>query len=439
MVDVLLINSPLFRNKVTGYTEDSLPPLGLAYIGTELKKKGFDVDLLDTVSKNMPLDEIIKYIESLKPRFTGLNIFSTNFDLVQEILENINTKTHFLIGGQVTKNTHQRIIQFKTENPLDVVLGDGEYITPELVEGDPKEQPLYFEDQRRVFRVDASSTYFPQDISKLGIDRSFFENEPIENKFGQTEANIITSRGCMYNCAFCGAARSLNKGLPIRTRSEESIREEVDQLSGSYEGLDSIRVLDDLFLRTVEDIDKAARIFRNTSYWRTMAHALSFRNAQQNDFQTLSRSGCFEIFIGIESGSQKTLKNINKSHDIEYIKKTIENLVSSGIHVKGYFIYGFPQETEAEMEETYTLAQQLKQQSTRYSGNFTVSVFQFRPYHGTILYQRMGDDARTLRFNRNTRLKLQRRSQFNFHAGNFSNASDEIVESYVKKTMLLNQ
>jgi len=439
MVDVLLINSPLFRNKVKGYSEDSLPPLGLGYIGTELKTNHFDIRLIDSVAKNIPLDELISSIEFQKPKFTGLNIFSTNLDLVKEIVEGTKEETHFLIGGQVTKSIYKTITDFKTFNQLDIIIGEGEHIVSSIVKNDVKEQPFYTKKNRRVFKIDNNSIYFPQDISNSILDRSLFENEPSKNKYGHNEANIINSRGCMYNCAFCGAAKSLNKDISIRIKDENSIKEEVNYLINLYPDLESIRVLDDLFLRNVEDIEKVNRIFNNKLYWRTMAHALSFKKADNGDFKILSQSGCKEVFMGIESGSQKILRSINKTHNLKYLEETITNLLKVGIDVKGYFIYGFPEETYEEMNDTFNLAHKLKTISSSYSGNFTTSVFQFRPYHGTIVYNRLSkSNQESLSFSRNQNLNLDGRLQFNFHAGNFSCESEETVEYYIQKTSELN-
>jgi len=435
MSKIMLINSPLFRNKISGYSEDSLPPLGLGYIATELQKKEIDVNLIDSVSNNIPLDELISLIESEKPEFTGLNIFSTNFELVKEIVEKVKINTHFLIGGQITKSTYEKITNFNCNNNIDIIIGDGENITPDIILNNLKENPTYSINNKRVFNIDRNSIYFQKNICNTEINRSFFKNEPILNKFGYKEANIITSRGCIHNCAFCGAAKSINKEVPVRIKTEESIGKEVDYLIRYYSGLKSIRVLDDLFLRKVEDIEKANNIFGNKVYWRTMAHALSFYGADKKDFELLFKSGCNEVFIGIESGSKKTLKSINKPHDLDYMEKTIVNLLKAGVNVKGYFIYGFPGETMEDMSETYNFAHKLKKNN--FLGNFNVSVFQFRPYHGTILYEKL-INRDNLSFDRNTELNLDRRLQFNFQAGNFSEVSDEILGKYIKKTMDLN-
>jgi len=85
--------------------------------------------------------------------------------------------------------------------------------------------------------------------SGLKLNRKLFLNEPIRHPFGFNEAHIVASRGCIYNCTFCAAARSLNIDTPIRERSEESLVEELIEINKNYPGVDSIRVLDDLFLK----------------------------------------------------------------------------------------------------------------------------------------------------------------------------------------------
>jgi len=76
---VLLINSPLFRHKNLLYDEDSLPPIGLGYIGTQLRQHGIEVELIDAVDQRIPLDILIDQITKAAPDFVGINVFATNY------------------------------------------------------------------------------------------------------------------------------------------------------------------------------------------------------------------------------------------------------------------------------------------------------------------------------------------------------------------------
>jgi len=101
---IIIVNSPLFRERNLLYDEDSLPPLGLGYIGTTLKRNGFDVTLIDAVFQRIPLGELIEMLEDEKPSFVAVNVFTTNKDLVKELLESISFQTHIIIGGLSTKH-----------------------------------------------------------------------------------------------------------------------------------------------------------------------------------------------------------------------------------------------------------------------------------------------------------------------------------------------
>ena len=89
------------------------------------------------------------------------------------------------------------------------------------------------------------------------------------------------------------------------------------------------------------------------------------------------------------SNSPKVLKSINKTHNREQIIRTISKIFTTKINIKGYFIYGFPNETKDDMNMTYDLACELKNLSVKYGTNFRTSVFQFRPYHGTKIFNEL--------------------------------------------------
>lgn len=446
MTKVLIINSPLFREKNPLYDEDSLPPIGLGYIATILQKNGIEVELIDAVFENIPLSELVDSIKTKRPDFVAINIFTTNFEIVKDLVENIDiNSTRFIIGGLSTRTLYEDISSWKTKNHIDIVFGDGEFITYDIVTNCIKEKPFYSTHNRRVFKVDNNSVYFVKDISNIPLNRSFFKNEPIKHPFGFTEANIITSRGCIYNCSFCAAARSLNTDLTIRERTNESIVTELLEIRDMFPQVQSIRVLDDLFLKTSHSVDMAIEIFNEFDFsWRSMAHVLTFNGIDQEVLSNLRKSGCSELFIGIESGSSHVLKKIHKTNNINIIKKNLTNCLKAGISIKGYFIYGFPDETEEDFKKTFELASYLKDVSLKHNVGFRTSVFQFRPYHGTELFHDMEskhgkvvNDITHIEPNK-ALSALVGRLQFNFHSGNYSNEDIETVHKYIYQTINLN-
>ena len=276
---VLIVNSPLFREINKLYDEDSLPPLGLGMIATQLKENSIDVQLIDAIHERIPLKKLIVDIERLRPDFIASNIFTTNKELVREMVETITFKTHFIIGGLSTKQLYKEIVNWNTTNNIDIVTGDGELITIDIVKNRLKESPQFQHNNKRWFMVDSKSVYEVKDISSIRLDRSFFKNEPVLHPLGFKEANIVTSRGCVYNCTFCAAARSLNKNYAVRELSANAIINELHEIRTNYPEVNSIRVLDDLFLKRVDCVKKAIRVFSNFDFqWRSMAHVLTFNS-----------------------------------------------------------------------------------------------------------------------------------------------------------------
>ena len=441
--NVLLVNSPLFRESQHDYDENVIPPMGLAYIASNLKDKGISCNLLDAVYNKMGVEEICQYFSETTPSFIGINIFTTNMHLVKEIVEKCQIRTTFIIGGQAAKFLYDEIFNWRTKNKIIVITGEADLLFSALVQDyDINSEKERKNPPRKLFKVNAESPFFPREISDLHLHREFLKNEPANNKSGHKEAFIIASRGCQYSCAFCAAAKNLNKGIPIRYRSAQSIKEEVAEIKSLYNSnVNTIRVLDDLFLRDTESIKLAVDIFNNSGLcWRSMAHILSFKDVDIETLSDLRKSGCIELFIGVESGSEKILKEINKFHDIIKIKETFEKIFKTGISVKGYFIYGFPEETENDMSKTFELAEKLKCTAENFKVGFRASAFKFRLYHGTKIYNDFLIKKQYFNIEiipDNTLSEATGRSLFNFTSGNYSAVNEDCLNEFIEKTNLL--
>lgn len=356
MKTVLLINSPLHEKPLT--TQDRyIPPFGLYYIAAELRKQNMKVIVRDCVFEGISIDDLVKEINTERYNYVGINIFSMNIHIVRKIVDRIDDSIPIQIGGLIVEAVYQDIIEWSAKNRLIMVIGEGEYITADLVNDTVKENAIYKNDNREVYKVTRESVYFPIDISKTELPFLELSKYYYRNKYNLIEGHMIASRGCIYNCAFCGGANLRNTGMTVRYLSKEKIKSCVTQLVNL--GVECVRLLDDLFLANRQHIEEAIDIFNHFSVrWRAMAHVKSLLS-NADLFPALKASGCIELFIGIESGSPEIRKSINKTGSIDEIKETVKKLLDAGINIKGYFMYGFPEETIEQMKQTYDLADEL--------------------------------------------------------------------------------
>ena len=442
MKKFILLNSPIFEEG-SNENEEYLPPLGLGYIATYLGKEKIDVEIIDCVKERISKEEIIKFINNSSFTYISTNIFTTNYEIVKEIVENITINCEIFIGGQVVKSIFQDILKWNVKNRVNIIIGEGELIIPPLVLGKCEQEPEKVESNKFVYRVNKESKYFPKDVSKIFLNRDYLKEEVIINHYSEKEVSIITSRGCIYDCAFCGGASSLNKDSNPRIRTKESIIQEIKEIVSRYPDVKSIRILDDLFLRNKESIDTVKEIFSNFPElsWRGMAHVGVLKKTFSK-IEDLKESRCKELFIGIESGSNKIREKIRKSGTIKDILEVSSKILEVGIDLKGYFIYGFPEETEEDFKKTLEVAKKIKEISLKTSGQFRTSVFQFRPYHGTQLYDeiiKIRGSIPECKINNslNSNKEEEGRNQFNFTSGNYSKASDAKLEEYILKTQKL--
>ncbi len=436
-----LLNSPIYRDR-SDAIEDYLPPLGLGYIATQLSYSGINVRIVDCVKERLGIKDIQSLLKEQKPDYIGINIFTQNYDIVKEIIEGCPLETTMVVGGQMVKYVYNEILHWHVHTPLVAIIGEGELIVPAIALGNCVEKPIACHGTSVAYRVDRNSKYYPGCLDSIHLNRSLLKDDIVMNHYKQKEAAIITSRGCMYNCAFCGGANNLNREVSIRFRNPKEVGEEISEIIRLNPEVASIRVLDDLFLRNEASIKDAIELFGNcrSLTWRGMAHILTFAKTL-HCLPSLKESGCRELFVGIESWSIEMREKIHKAGTPTEVFEVISALLQAGINVKGYFMYGFPNETANDADYTFALAKKLTLAARGTSGRFRLSVFQFRPYHGTQLYNEIIESGRKIKsITRNDDLNIMsRRSQFNFQSGNYSSIEDSLLNDYILKTQGLSE
>lgn len=422
----LVCNLPITESKLTKL-EKSLPPLGLGYICSELQKNGYITQLIDAYNLNLSSDEVIKIIDYQNPDFVIMNVFSINRYIAFDIILKLSQNPTIILGGGVRGLDFSNL---EVPNKVIIIEGEGELLIPALLKSNKT-------DKFQHYIINEQSHYFPQNLSELILDHRFFINDPQINKAGKMESYMIYSRGCIYSCTFCGSSARMTQ-LKRRTRDIWSLRSELNLLLPTVE---HIRFLDDLLIDNSQDISNITQVMSQTSKtWSGMISILSVKKASDQELVNLFCSGCTELYLGIESGSEKTLRLFNKYSDIEGIITNIIRLLKIGINVKIFLIIGAYEENVTDLQKTLSLAQRLV--SMNYTGRVRFSPFVYKAYEGTELYNkiRMRENSRFFSPSLNKGIETDKndRSQFNMINGNFSNCTYEEINHYINQILKLN-
>jgi anaerobic magnesium-protoporphyrin IX monomethyl ester cyclase len=153
--------------------------------------------------------------------------------------------------------------------------------------------------------------------------------------------NIATSRGCPYACNWC-AKPTFGRGY--EQRSPASVVSEMCLLKDTV-GPDHIWFADDIFGLTTEWLRRfASEVIRGRV--QTPFTMQSRVNLMKSDaVDALADAGAHEVWLGVESGSQKILDAMDKGSDVEEIRVATRALQGRGIRACWFIQLGYPGET----------------------------------------------------------------------------------------------
>ena len=185
---------------------------------------------------------------------------------------------------------------------------------------------------------------------------------------------LDSSRGCNFSCKFCNS--NVIKRGHWRARSAENVANEI---KWHYEnGWRAFRFNDDNFLADKKRAYEICSLIKSLRIkWRIFARAESL------DYELckeLFEAGCTHVSVGIESLSAEMLKRMGKATSIERIKYGLSNANRAGIKTRGFFIVGFPGETDDTIAETVNQIKGLKLDEA--------AVYPCLAYPGTDLFSR---------------------------------------------------
>ncbi len=371
---VLFIFPPLTMeerySKRVGSVGGYLAPLGLAYMASVLLREGHDVKITDAPALGFTNTDVLKEIGKWEPDFIGMTALTSMIQRVSELGRKIKEQhpdTVLGIGGP-----HATIMPRETlrDTKADfVIMGEGEITIPDALRNVRKSKKAGIIQGKPV--EDLDSIPFPaRDL--LPMER--YTALPNNYKRDPHTINMITSRGCPYQCTFCCKAIY---GMRYRLRSVGNVMEEIRQVAEKYNAKE-IAFWDDLFTMRRKWVMGLCDEILKEGLDIAWSCETRVNMVDREMLAKMKRAGCWNIFYGIEAGDQRLLDNIQKGTTLEQARKAVRITKQSGIEVRGSFMIALPGETPELARSTIRFAIELDPDYAQ----FTVTT----PFPGTRLY-----------------------------------------------------
>ena len=351
--------NPEIIKKERGYD----PPLGILYLAAYLEKKSdHQISIIDAQVEKLNYEQLTGRIKEISPDVIGITAMTfTLIDVIKviEIAKKINPQIKIILGGP---HAH---IYFKETLDIPgvdfVVLGEGEKPLLELLNniGNPEELKKV---KNLAFKYNDQIIITEYDEYNRSLDELPFPARhliPYKKYWSILSGNkvittMFTSRGCPYQCTFCDRP---NMGKLFRARSAENVVNEIEECLKM--GIEEIFIYDDTFTVDKQRVINICNeiIKRNLKFsWDIRARV---DTVNQEILEKLKQAGCTRIHYGVESGTEKILKVLNKGINLNQIKEAFNLTKKIGISTLAYFIIGCPTETKEDILETIKFAKKL--------------------------------------------------------------------------------
>lgn len=260
-----------------------------------------------------------------------------------------------LFGGpQASAVAKPTLKEFKY---VDYVLaGEADLAFPEFIDAlEGSRDPgtvggLYFRDTSGCVN-EPRPPHVPVDLDRLPFPD--YECYP----YPMQEFLLEAGRGCPYSCAYCFTGKFFSR--KCRYKSAARISAEIAELNSRFGRVNGVSFQhDNLFgdpKAAMELCGELRKISEATGMrWNCFLRLDSIKDPQLGTL--LKGAGCSKVFIGIESGSERIQKLINKYRDVNAAYSVIPQLRASGLQIDLGYMTEFPEETPEDLEKTFRLA-----------------------------------------------------------------------------------
>ena len=367
---VVLVNPPLTTEERYGVHFQSggkTPPLGLACLAAVLQDHQVDVRIVDGAISNDYIATVADILSN-SPDVVGVTASTVSIHNAAEVarlVKDADESVVTLIGGpHITAVPVATMRQFPQ---FDIgVIGEAEETLVELLEN--------LGNETRLVSV-AGIIYWHNGFDLLTKLRDPIGNldalpfpawellpalaehycPPVHTVKQLPAALLVTSRGCPAKCTFCD--RSVF-GHNMRAYSAEYVMKMIRVLYHEY-GIREFQFRDDNFLAFRPRLVELCRLLKVENLGISWSLAGRVDMVSPKILRMLADAGCWQIWYGVESGSQRVLNAINKQTNLGVIRRAVQQTKDAGISPCGFFMLGMPTETVDDIKDTIRFSREL--------------------------------------------------------------------------------
>jgi radical SAM PhpK family P-methyltransferase len=356
VINLFYNKSKAAESRITPFSVSESFSAAVSYLGSYLDRRGLSFDCVNSFQAQKA--ELAEKLE--KNNILTIAIITTLYVSVIPILEILefikkhNRDAKIILGGPFVST------QFRTREAeslaylLETTIGvdfyvnssQGEAALVNIIKALKHDLPLnripnlYYKEGNKYI-----STPIEQESNK--INENMVDWDLFSHRVG-TFVNVRTSISCPFACGFCGFPEHAGK---YQTASVEAVERELKALD-KIKAVKSVHFIDDTFNVPQKRFKEILRmIIKNRFEWNWHSY-FRCQFADRETVELMKESGCDGVFLGIESGNDQILQNMNKAVDTGAYLKGIELLKEYGIVTFGNFIIGFPGETFETVRDT---------------------------------------------------------------------------------------
>ena len=334
------------------------PPLGLLYISSHLKAKGFAVALFDSTFAT--LADFAAFVNKERPSLVGLYC---NLMTKQNVLQMMSlcqqVGARVILGGPEPINYAENYLQYGADV---IVSGEGELTIEELISLFAQTDRPDLRDVLGIVWLDENGRIQHNPTRALiknlseqpWPDREAIDLEKYlhtwQSHHGLRSTSLITARGCAYQCKWCSHSVF---GYSHRRRTPQDVADEVQWLVERYQP-DQLWYADDVLTVAHRWFSQYAAELKQRNL-RVPFECISRADRLNEEIiEILAEMGCHRLWIGAESGSQNILDAMTRKTDVTDIQAKTKMLQARGIEVGMFIMLGYKGETVADIEATVT-------------------------------------------------------------------------------------